>query len=99
MDLESVRSHVPSSYPDGSASLRDLSDAFSAVHFDGDNVREEAKKVGWSSDQFYVPSRREGQILIKRKLEALNMLAVLKRPYDGKVVNSHLLQLLHRLEV
>jgi Zn(2)-Cys(6) binuclear cluster domain-containing protein len=65
IDLESVKPAVPSGYQHGSESLKELSEAFSAVHFDGDKVRQDAMKASRSREFFYIPTVEEGQFLQK----------------------------------
>jgi hypothetical protein len=66
--LESVVSQLSSDFYDGPASLNELSISLSAVHFDGDKVREEAKRIRRSRELFFIPSQEEGQVLIKGRI-------------------------------
>ena len=56
---------------DGPASLRELSDAFAAVHFDTDQIRYDVRNAGRSGNLFYIPSRDEGQELTSKFLNVL----------------------------
>jgi hypothetical protein len=65
IDLEYVKSKVPTGVSEGLASLGELSDSLSAVHFDDDKIREDFKKACQNRSLFLIPSKDESPFLIK----------------------------------
>lgn len=51
--------------------MRELSDAFAAVHFDSDQIRHDVRKAGRSGNLFYNPDRDEEQALTGKLLNVL----------------------------
>ncbi|KAF1990516.1 hypothetical protein K402DRAFT_401334 [Aulographum hederae CBS 113979] len=63
--LSLVKSKVSPDFYDGTTSLKELSDAFSQVYFDGDSVRQDARQARLSRDLFFIPNQDEGHFLNK----------------------------------
>lgn len=68
VELNYIAQRAPSSHRlDAPKSLRDLTDSLGSINFQTDQVREDAKRAGKSSNLFFIPNKEQGKTLTDSK--------------------------------